>query len=293
LPEDRRIAHAALQRGIAVLSLTAADSYKKCWNHDFFPKKNDDAHHLNRTITTWIRGVKLPKDIIRLGAGASSGGTFLFRVWRDARFVAMAPYISIGGDTLMFDRQENGKLRLPPSIFSVMERENAEFLHMARIIMKPTLTELIVQEKVPFTVLHCKSRLPEFDMRRKRNNEEDLSHTTSPCYRFVQLLSTGSKPYLNKKFYVRHSPTGPEADRSWVNAFLKVLQEFPTAPKLVEWERTKETRRGEVPLTDFYGRNWLVAAVEETLASCFAFHETSSDGVEKVLDFFDSHARVL
>jgi len=265
-----------------VLSVTAEDKFKKCWNQEFQKGRNADTDHLSRTITTWTKGVQLPADLPRLGGGASSGGTFLFRVWDVAGFVALAPYITVGGDTLMEERRRNGPQKVPPpAIFSVMAREDPRYLEYARSLLPVTAT--IVQGKVPFTEEHCRSRLPELEGRSGADGDG-----VGPCGRFVELLRGRSEPYLGADWHVRRSPTGPQGDVSWQISLNRVLREYPAAAEAPPVGK----RRGTVPVRDFQGRSWMIGAVEEALASCFAYHETSSDGMEKVLDFLEEHANI-
>ncbi|KAI2503275.1 hypothetical protein MHU86_11212 [Fragilaria crotonensis] len=102
LPEDRLVAQAALDRGLAVLSITSADRGSGCWS------RKRDSKDLSTVFTTWIQTVQLSEDLPRIGMGASSGGAFLFAAYKVLKFKAMASYIM----TASFSREDTSDREL-------------------------------------------------------------------------------------------------------------------------------------------------------------------------------------
>ncbi|KAI2497722.1 hypothetical protein MHU86_16764 [Fragilaria crotonensis] len=115
LPEDRLVAKAALDRGLAVLSITSADRGSGCWS------RKRDSKDLSTVFTTWIQTVQLSEDLPRIGMGASSGGAFLFAAYKVLKFKAMASYIM----TASFSREDTSSpvTTLPATAFVYMPRD--------------------------------------------------------------------------------------------------------------------------------------------------------------------------
>jgi len=253
---------AALNRGLAVVSPTSSDRNTGCWSET-------DTSVLPQSIDKLLTSIGLSDTLPRIGIGASSGGAFLFSVYRQLKFKAIASYVAARGfesSLLLTDAASlpaTGYVHMPAdSVTSSGVAEQYSALHAAGV---PTQAWEIKQQAL--TPEHCDRRLPEFGDRRchaflKKSKQAGL---VGPDNRVLQSYTNGAWDELMKE--------------SKIDMELDLLQ-----------STTK--KRGEVSPTAFSGRSWLRASLEEVIAACYARHEMTATYHEEVLDFLALHAAI-
>lgn len=249
LPEDRIIALDALQKGLAVLSVTSQDRESGC-----FTQK--DLTRVNQVVEEWtiLHGLdKLP----RFGLAASSGASFLFFVYKKLKLISMVVY-NTPQSFLPDDLNDEAMI---PTAYVTMPadkalsrqvRKNYEELFRAGVAAQ----HFQVSPR-PFTRELCASRIPELDSK-YCNSMFDILHKDHP-----QLLDTDG-------FVAKDWQKGED----WQAFFDAVGLNMHIAP-------------GMPYLTThaFSGHSWTYAVVKQEVRTCQAYHGMSSEHHAKVLDF--------
>lgn len=273
LPEDRVVAAAALNRNLAVLSITAMDSTTRCWS-------GRDAAHLsrNRVVDQWIDAMKLPSSLPRIAMGASSGGSFLFSIYRTLKIRSMASYISSSGfDAKELPNSPDPRRRnssVPPTVFVHMVRDadTASYVHYHKDALEKAgvPTKVFGVQSHPLTEELCDQRLPEVGDRR--------------CRLFVQTVSTDYPTLLEPETHTVLSPY----DDQWKN----VLKESKFDDDLRHTVGTTPVNKGEATPTATSGHSWMWEAVQQEIETAYAQHEMTCEYHTEVLNFLMKHASI-
>lgn len=260
LPEDRIVALAALNRGLAVLSPTSINRKTGCWGHA-------DAENLkdHGVVDKWMASVGLDASLPRMGMGASSGGSFLFSVYQSLGLSSIAPYISGRGFT-----ESQLEAGVPPTIYVHMAKDrrtanNVEEQHKA-IIKTGIPAEQLAVYPHAFTAELCAKRLPEFGDRR--------------CQAFLR-DAVAHVGLVDKKDY---TVMASYQSGDWKS----VLERHKLD---ADWEPDIKIK-GEASRTSFGGHSWLWASMEEEIAASFGVHEMTAEHRQQVLDFLMKHAGI-
>ena len=261
LPEDRIVALAALNRGLAVLAPTSINRKTGCWGHA-------DANHLNehQVVDKWMESVGLDAALPRMGMGASSGGAFLFSVYQSLGLSSIAPYVSGRG----FTESQLAAGNVPPTIFVHMAKDwhtadNVEESHAA-MVKAGVAAEKVAIYPHGLTPELCSKRLPEFGDRR--------------CQAFLRDV-------------VAHVGLVDKTDYTVMASYQSgdwkgVMEKHKLDAGLKPDTKTK----GVASTTSFGGHSWLWASVEEEIAASFGVHEMTAEHRQRVLDFLMKHAGI-
>jgi hypothetical protein len=262
LPEDRIVALAALNRGLAVLSPTSQDRGSGCWSR----REDAEIFEKNNVVGKWMASVGLPGTLPRMGMGASSGGSFLFSVYQTLGLKSIASYVSGKG----FTESELTAGNVPATIYVHMPKDvntadrieaNCKTLVLAGIPVKK-----IEINSHPFTLELCARRLPEFGDRR--------------CQTFIRDVLASNKNLLDKDDMSVRAPVGEWKD---------VMEKAKLDDGL---DASSKKKKGALYDKNFAGHSWLWASMGEEIAASFAVHEMTSERREEVLDFLMKHAGI-
>lgn len=248
LPEDRIVAKDALDRGLAVLSLTSKDRDSGCFSVA-------DASDVGKIVNQWtlLHGLQ---DLPRYGLGVSSGASFLFFVYRAMKLDSMAVYNTPQG-YLPDDIDDNAMV---PTAFVTMPldksvskrmRDSRKELSVSKI---PTL--MLKVSPRPFAKSMCTARLPEM--------------LPNDCERIFELLHSDFSHLLDKDGFVVEDVARSE---DW--------KKLTDALHLDSWS---DVLHYQTPKTSA-GHSWPYAAVEQEFRTCHARHGMSSEHHSAVLEF--------
>ena len=262
LPEDRIVALAALNRGLAVLTPTSENRKTGCWGH-----KDAEALEKNQVVDKWMASVGLSPAIPRMGMGASSGGAFLFSVHKSIGLASMASYVSGRG----FSDSELAAGNVPPTMFVYMPKDwrtadKVEETYKA-LVKAGIPTEKMEVNPHAFTPELCARRLPEFGDRR--------------CRAFYRDILAQGNLVNDKDLTVMTSYHGGD----W-----KAIMEKNKLDAGLD--KSSKAKKGMPSKMSFGGHTWMWASMEEEIAASFAVHEMTSEHRQKVLDFLMKHAGI-
>ena len=262
LPEDRIVALAALNRGLAVLSMTSKNRDSGCWN-----SKDVDALESNNVVDKWMSSVELPPNLPRMGMGASSGGAFLFKSYKALKFKSMASYV-IGTGFKEADLDDGSAI---PTVFVHMPKDTrraGSIVEKHKALVRAGVpTKVLEVHPHPLTPELCARRLPELGDRR--------------CQSFIRDVMASRKELLNKNDM---SVMASTKNGEWASLM--------KASKLDEDLVTSKTKPGQLSQVSFGGHSWLWASMEEEIAVSYAVHEMSAEHRRTVLDFLMKHAGI-
>jgi hypothetical protein len=251
LPEDRLVAKAALDRNLALLSITSIDRESGCWT-------NLDVTNVPIIVQEWLSTTGLSnRSLPRIGMGASSGGSFLFHIYKQLQLKSMASYIS----PTMFDNPSQGI----PTIFVHMPRDvfsgAAIQRNHATLVAQGIASQIIPIDPHPLTPeLLCTERIPELDR--------------STCQKILEKAI--SLHLLDTNYTVWR--TDAQLWSALVSKYDKRNRDWKKS------EKKKNNDRGKV--------SWLVRVIHEEVAAAYAYHEMTAEKIEQVLDFLIAHAGI-
>lgn len=265
LPEDRLVAKAALDRGLAVLSITSADRGSGCWS------RNRDSKDLSTVFTTWIQNVQLSTDLPRIGMGASSGGAFLFAAYKVLKFKAMASYIM----TASFSQEDasSSVTTLPATAFVYMPRDGHSKIAIPQVTKE--LTDLGVSNRAwsvdphPLTPQLCAERIPELGKDR--------------CTRFLDAAAQRDGGGDDEDALLRSDYTVLESFNSgkWDTHFSRA--QLDPADMM---QKDHKKQLGEISEhLAFDNHSWLWASMVEEIAVSYGVHEMTAEYRDEVLDW--------
>lgn len=263
LPEDRIVALEALKRGLAVMAPTSINRKTGCWGH-----QDGEDFKKNRVVDKWMESVGLSPALPRMGMGASSGGSFLFSVYKTIGLSSMASYVSGRG----FTESELAAGNLPPIIYVYMVKDwrTADKVEEKYSALKKAgvATEKIQVYPHAFTTELCSQRLPELGDRR--------------CRAFLRDVLEQGKLVGKQDGTVLAS----YQDGEWTAVMEKNNLDagFTKTPT--------RTKKGTLSTKSFGGHSWLWASMEEEIAASFGVHEMTSQSRDVVLDFLMKYAGI-
>jgi hypothetical protein len=265
LPEDRIVALESLNQGLAVVSPTSVDRDTGCWTEA-------DVNLMSKALPAFGRDLGLPENLPLMGMGASSGGAFLFHVYKKVPLKSMVSYIMGKG----FEDSDIAGGRLPATAYVHMPRDErtakAVAYHVAALKAANIPTKEWTVQPHPFTPELCDKRLPELGDRR--------------CHEFINLIKSKHKGLLDEDNTILKSYTRGEwkavMDDSKFDRTTRNMS--PTQHALVEPGQLSPYNRG--------GHGWLWASVEEEIAVSYAQHEMTAEHRGEVLEFLMTHAGI-
>lgn len=265
LPEDRIVALESLNQGLAVVSPTSVDRDTGCWTEA-------DVNLMSKALPAFGRDLGLPENLPLMGMGASSGGAFLFHVYKKVPLKSMVSYIMGKG----FEDSDIAGGRLPAMAYVHMPRDErtakAVAYHVAALKAANIPTKEWTVQPHPFTPELCDKRLPELGDRR--------------CHEFINLIKSKHKGLLDEDNTILKSYTRGEwkavMDDSKFDRTTRNMS--PTQHALVEPGQLSPYNRG--------GHGWLWASVEEEIAVSYAQHEMTAEHRGEVLEFLMTHAGI-
>jgi hypothetical protein len=248
LPEDRIVAKDALQKGLAVLSLTSKDRESGCFT-------GEDVPVVSQIVDKWTKLHSL-QDVPRYGLGISSGASFLFFVYRGLKLDSMVVYNTPQG-YLPDDMDDNGMI---PTAFVTMSRDkpvSKRIREYHKELSSATVpTRLFQVSPRPFTKAICTSRMPEM--------------LTKDCDRIFDTLQADFSQMLDKDGFVLHDVVSSD---DW-NDLVRTLD-------LDSWY---DQLHFQTPKTSA-GHSWPYAAVEQEFRTCLARHSMTSEHHSTILEF--------
>jgi hypothetical protein len=251
LPEDRLVVKAALDRNLAVLSITSKDRETGCWS-------DLDVTNVRIIVKEWLSATGLSNryNLPRIGMGASSGGSFLFRVYGEIQLISMASYIS----PAMFENPSQGIptifVHMPHDIFTgaAVQRNHATLEGQG------IASHIIPIDPHPLTPELCTERILELDR--------------STCQKILEKAM--SLHYLDANYTVLRT-----------DALLWSALVSKYVPRR-KHSRTKSEQRNKGHI-EF---SWLERAFQEEVTAAFAYHEMTAENIEQVMDFLITHAGI-
>jgi hypothetical protein len=264
LPEDRIVALAALNRGLAVISPTSQNRDSGCWGR----QDKEMFEHAN-VIGKWMASVGLSETLPRMGMGASSGGSFLFSVSKSLGLKSIASYVSGKG----FPKSELTPSNVPATMYVHMPKDYKtanKIEENYRALLKASIpVEQIKVDSHPLTLELCSRRLPEFGDRR--------------CAAFIANVLASSKSLLDKNDM--SVLISYQNDGDWTELMEKA--------KLDDGLDSSTKKKKGAPFDkNFEGHSWLWASMAEEIAASSAVHEMTSEHRREVLDFLMKHAGI-
>ena len=247
LPEDRIIAQDALEKGLAVFSLTSQDRASGC-----FTKK--DLSWASRVVDEWTMLHMLDK-LPRFGLAASSGASFLFFIYNQLKLTSMAVY-NTPQSFLPNDFKEESMI---PTAYVTMPldkpmnrqiRKNYEELVHAGIA-----SQLFRVSRRPFTRALCETRVPELD--------------SKECNKIFDTLEKDHSKLLDKDGFIAQDWTSGQ----WQGLFsaLELDSKTKNLPYLTPQASS--------------GHSWIWEAMGQEVRTCQAYHGMTSEHHSSILDF--------
>ena len=266
LPEDRIVALSALNRGLAVVSPTSNNREHGCWTVN-------DVSLISEALAAFRKDIGLPAHLPLMGMGASSGGAFLFRVYKQIKLKSMVSYIM----GLGFDESDitAAASSLPATAYVHMPRDEqtshavAESMAVLKAANVATM-EWLVQPH-PLTPELCDRRLPELGDRR--------------CHAFLQMVKKKYKGLLKED---DNNVLKSYTNGDWKAAMQESELDIPI--KKVSSHKNSHIKPGQLSSSTLHGHAWLWASMEEEIAVSYAMHEMTAEHREEVLDFLMIHA---
>ena len=248
LPEDRIVAKDALNQGLAVLSLTSKDRNSGCFT-------SEDTPVVSQIVDQWTKLHNL-QNIPRYGLGISSGGSFLFFVYRTLKLDSMVVY-NTPQRFLPDDMDDHAMIPTAFVTMSMDKRMNKRMRESHRELSHAKVpTELFQISPRPFTKAICTSRLPEM--------------LPKDCDRIFDTLRDDFSRILDKDGFVIDDVVSSE---DW-NSFASALQ-------LDTWYNPLHFQTAKTSA----GHSWPYASIEQEFRTCYARHAMSSEHHAKIIEF--------
>lgn len=294
LPEERRVAYAALGRRLAVVSVSSQNQVSGCWS------KSADLQELPQVIDIWRQSVaRLSPKLPRMAMGISSGGGFLFNAYDSLKLKSMCNYVMWKSFTDL-----SHPSTLPATAFVYMPRDTKAAgivpkLHDA-LIQVGVPTKLFEVHPHPLTPRVCENRIPELE--EGASCEEILNqvrlHNTDLLDEQYNVL----EPYKGGKWesvFVEANLDAPEEGEDYFEKEGKEREKTKKKKKRKKKKKKKKKKKRDDKdhelLADqgFDGHSWLWASLNEEIAVSYAKHEMTSEHVHDVLDFLMKHAGII
>jgi hypothetical protein len=264
LPEDRIVALAALNRGLAVVSPTSQSRGSGCWGQQdrvIFEKTN--------VIGKWMASAGLSETLPRMGMGASSGGSFLFSAYKSLGLKSIASYVSGKG----FPESELTPGNVPATMYVHMPKDyktadKIEATYKALVRARIPAKQIKIDSH-PFTPELCSRRLPEFGDRR--------------CQAFIANVLASNKSLLDKNDMT--VLISYRSDGDWKELMEKAKLDG-------DLDSSVKKKQGTLFDKNFEGHSWMWASMAEEIAASYAVHEMTSEHRREVLDFLMKHAGI-
>jgi hypothetical protein len=266
LPENRIIAYSALQKGLAVFAPSSYDRDSGCYT-------GNDMDRVGRTVNDWTKRHPQLKQLPRVGMGESSGGSFLFFVYKELKLHSMAVYNTPQG--YLGDEWD---VAIPTS-FLTMPLDVAVSTRMTdhneKLQSVNVTTQLYKVSPRPFTRSVCTARLPELP--------------NSFCQLVFQTIERdySSKTLLDRNGFV----LGNVRSQQWTKFFTTINQQFLSADgdnyKLIETLYDTPSRQQTTG-----GMPWVWAVLQQEIESCQGYHAMTAEFHDDVLQFLMSTAGI-
>jgi len=246
LPEDRLVARDALDKNLAVLSLTSQDRESGCFTES-------DLSTVGTIVDQWTMLHNLGR-VPRYGLAMSSGASFLFFAHRTLKLNGMAVYST--PQSFLEADVETSKL-IPTAFVSMLHdqpmaskiRTNHNELNRLGVS-----TQLFPVSPRPFTKALCSARLPELDV--------------DDCHKMFDVLQQDFTHFLDQDGFLAEDMTSEE----WQKWFQAVGLDSKSSGYYV----TTGT---------LSGHSWVWAAMEQEIRTCQAIHGMSSEHHSSILEF--------
>lgn len=264
LPENRIVVYDALQKGLAVLAPTAYDRETKCFSYR-------DLGQLPHLVEDWTSRHKL-QYLPRMGMGESSGGSFLFFVYKELNLRSMAIY-----NTPQIFLEEDWTATAIPTVLLTMPLDDSVADRMTQHYQKlqrhNISTQLYKVTPRPFTSSLCPSRFPEWSL--------------SFCQQLFASSSTDS--LFNADGFVQGSV---HQSPSWTKFFQSVEAKYngeqaATAASLLQPQSIPYATRKAGN-----GHSWVWAVVEQEVKTCQGYHAMTADYHGEILHFLMTNANI-
>jgi len=264
LPEDRIVAMAALNRGLVVVSPTSVDRSSGCWS-------DKDVIRISNAIPAFLSEVAVSLHLPRMGMGASSGGAFLFKVFKELEFKSMVSYV-MGRGHEQSDLNDS-EITIPATAYVHMPRDERTAAkvatHMAALDEAGIPCQEFKVQPHPFTLESCDQRLPELGDRR--------------CHAFLKLVKQKFKGLWDDA-----DGTVLQSAPAWKDA----MQEY----KLNDYSNTgsnnEKVNPGELSPVSYSGNSWMWASMAEEIAVAYGMHEMTAEHHDEVFDFLMANADI-
>jgi hypothetical protein len=250
LPEDRIIAQDALKKGLAVLALTSQDRDSGC-----FTQK--DMSWVSNVVDEWtkIHGLE---SVPRYGLGMSSGGSFLFFVYKELKLESMAVYNTPQG----FLPDDIEDKYMVPTAYVTMPRDKPMFKEMQdnynELVRNEIPAQIFRVTPRPFTPVLCATRFPEM--------------LVKDCNAFFDRLQKDHSQLLDKDGFVAEDLKSGQ----WQSLFETLRVDAPTHQ--LDYQTPLATS----------GHSWPWAAMEQEVRTCHAYHGMTSEHHSSILQFLIS-----
>lgn len=247
LPEDRIVAQHALQKGLAVLSLTSQDRVSGCFTQQ-------DVSWVGKVVNEWTKLHSL-RNLPRFGLASSSGASFLFFVFQELKLESMVVY-NTPQSFLPDDVEEKVMI---PTVFVTMPADKNMAKRMRKnhddLVRQQIPTLLLRVAPRPFAKPICDARFPEM-----------LAHD---CYQIFDVLQQNHSTLLDKDGFV----TKDWNSGQWQSLFETLGVDSRT-----------DDLYFQTP-TAFSGHSWTWAALEQEVQTCHAYHAMTAEHHANILDF--------
>jgi hypothetical protein len=229
---------------------------------------------VSRAVNDWTKKHPQLKQLPRVGMGESSGGSFLFFVYKELKLQSMAVYNTPQGYL-----DDEWEVAIPTTFLS-MPLDDAVYTRMVDHTIKlqsmNVTTQLYKVTPRPFTNSVCTARLPELT-------------DTSFCQLVFQTIEkdySSSKSLLDTDGFV----LGSVRSQQWTKFFTTINQQYLS--KNNNFKRIhsiydtshEETTKGSQP--------WIWAVLQQEIESCQGYHSMTAEFHDDILQFLMSTAGI-
>ena len=258
LPEERIVVKDALKRGLAVLAPTSKLRETGCWTQT-------DLASIDTEVDEWADAYNLTH-VPRLGMGDSSGGSFLYFVYKSLKLKSMAAYNS--PQSFHPDDVETN-LVIPTALLSMTADENLSSkikLNYDKLRSVGVSSQLYSVTSHPFTPAICTARFPEFE--------------SDDCSNIFDTIKYDFKSILDRRFFVKKKGSTILTSSQWDKFFSMIDIDYDSA--------LKHYLKDEL----YPGHDWINYGIRQELKACQGFHAFTSENHAKILDFLTVEAGI-
>jgi hypothetical protein len=256
LPESRIVVYDALQKGLAVLAPTSSDRETKCFSYR-------DLESLPLIVEDWTKNHNL-QYLPRMGMGDSSGGSFLFFVYKELLLQSMAVY-----NTPQMFLPDEWDTAIPTALLTMPLDDpvaSRMYTHYQRLQLHNVSTQLFKVSPRPFTDSLCSSRFPEW-----------------PLEFCQQLFSSPDTFLFNADGFAQGSV---QQSSLWTKFFENVEAKY-------KGYFQKDVKRTYDSPKAGNGHSWVWAVVEQEVQTCQGYHAMSADFHDEILQFLTLQANIV